>query len=91
MINTKINIQDVTLREAVHVHGSSAERRLVGDLEQGRRGSGKRQNGLVGIGRSSLREESGNGGARLGGLLGMELTVEMVMAVAFTHCLGSNG
>jgi len=58
------------LREAVHVHGSSAERRLVGDLEQGRRGSGKRQNGLVGIRRSSRREESGNGGARLGGLLG---------------------
>jgi len=73
------------------VRAFGAARKFVGSSRQGRRGSGKRQNGLVGVRRSSWREESGNGGARLGGLLGMELTAEMVMAVAFTHCLGSNG
>ena len=40
----------------------SAVEKLVEGSVQGRRGSGKRQNGLVGVWRSSWWEESGNGG-----------------------------
>ena len=52
------------------VRAFGAAKKFVGSSRQGRKGSGKRQNGLVGVRRSSRREESGNGGARLRGLLG---------------------
>jgi len=54
------------------VRAFGAARKFVGSSRQGRRGSGKRQNGLVGVRRSSWWEESGKwwsvrGGLELGG------------------------
>jgi len=54
------------------VRAFGAARKFVGSSRQGRRGSGKRQNGLVGVRRSSWQKESGKwwsvrGGLKLGG------------------------